>query len=99
MMANKNGKEKKGKNLAGFGEVAGDSIKHNNDSNSDSEFMKDIVRGRKNKEDTHTYRGFYLENDLVRTMDRIAHDRPRGVKSDLVNAILREKFKEMGWLD
>lgn len=91
--------KKKERNLAGFSEVARDNIESSKNSDSNNDLMDDILQTRETKDKTHTFRGFYLENDLVRALDRNTVGKPKGVKSDLINAILREKFKAMGWIE
>lgn len=41
-----------------------------------------------------TYRGFYLDNDLLTIIDTVA----RGSKSDLINDVIRKVFREKGLL-
>lgn len=82
-----------------FDSVASPShININNDDNDNihHNLMDDIEIKTKNQ--THSFRGFYIENELVDLIDRLTAGKGRGAKSNLVNRILKDRFKEEGLL-
>lgn len=94
---------KKERTLAGFNSVAGENfteekkdINSNNDNDNNS--LNDIVENRVTKDKTHVFRGFYLEKDLVKVLDKYTKNK-KGLKSEVVNNALRNAFKDAGWMD
>lgn len=57
-----------------------------------------LFKDNQPKSVTHTYRGFYLENDIVKVLDRLAKKGGKGIKSQLVNEALKRIFIEKGWM-
>jgi hypothetical protein len=89
---------RKGKSLADFGAIASDTnINISNDNNSnDKDVIGNILSGKKSKKDTHTFKGYWLENEVANTIDRITEGKPKGVKSELVNEIIKKYLKSEG---
>jgi len=94
-MANKN----KERTISGFGSVANGDESAGENSNSDNNFLNDIIDSKQTKDKTHIFKGFYLERDIANTIDKYASGKPKGVKSDIVNEALRRTFKDMGWME
>lgn len=90
---------RKGRTLSGFGEVADNiNIDSKKDSKNDIDLVSEILKGQKPKEETHIFKGFYLENEIADVIDDLAEGKPRGIKSELVNTILKNYFKSEGIL-
>lgn len=85
----------KERTLSGFGDVA-DNINIDSNSKSDTDILGDIMKGKKTKDETHVFRGYYLENEIANTIDRITASKPRGTKSEIVNEVLKKYFKQEG---
>jgi len=101
----------KKRDIAGmFDKVANDSdINSKNDYEDKQEIninlnkskkakLNDVLGVKSTKSDTHEFRGYYLEIPLIEAIDKITEGEPKGTKSDLVNHILKESFKDNGWL-
>lgn len=81
--------------LSGFDEVANDidiDSTSKNDNKDNIDLVSDIIKGHKTKDETHIFKGYYLENDIANVIDRISEGKPRGFKSELVNQILKNYF-------
>lgn len=94
---------RKNKSIAGFGDFAdlndinnNTNVERKNNINITSDLEKVISKTPKEK--THVFKGFYLENELAQIIDNKTNGKGRGAKSDLVNAILKDRFKQEGWL-
>lgn len=90
-----------------FSKVADDSninINTENNKENDNEInwqetLDDILKPRESMDETHKFRGYYLENKVADTIDRITGSNPKkGMKSDLINHILKQYFKDKGWM-
>lgn len=94
--------KKRKRTLAGFESVASNNININNnkennidDENKDGvydELYEKIELKNQPKDKTHKFRGYYLENEVVKVIDEITKGMPKGYKSDLVNDILKGYF-------
>lgn len=85
--------------LTKFDEVANgnkDNINNDIKKKNNVDLVSDIIQGKRNKDETHVFKGYYLENDVANTIDRITDNKPRGTKSELVNEILKKYFKKEG---
>lgn len=94
-------KQRKNRNLADFGGVARNSTSDskgdtNKDNTNDNESIESIIQ-KPWKADVTTFKGFYLDNDIINVIDRNTGIY-RGDKSDLVNYILRKFFEENDYL-
>lgn len=96
---------KEKRKVAGFGKVAGGNDSNINsdteenitidvESRRNDDILGNILEANKSKDETHTFKGFYLENDVARTIDRVTQNKAKGAKSDLVNEILKRYFKD-----
>jgi hypothetical protein len=66
-------------------------VDSNDDSDSD---LGKILAAKKKKESSKTFRGFYLDNDIVSMLDEIKAEYGKGVLSEIVNASLRRTLGE-----
>lgn len=90
---------RKRRSVSDFGKVASDStISNDTRPKNKNSIIEDVLKSSKTKEQTHTYKGFYLENEVADTIDRITEGKGRGMKSEIVNRILKNHFKEEGIL-
>lgn len=69
---------------------------NDNDNTKETSILDDL--GREPKDKTHVFKGFYIENELAVLIDRITANKGKGAKSDLINRILRNAFKQEGLL-
>lgn len=100
--------KKTNRTLAGFSSVANDDLEENNNINSENDIdsnsntnnnsLNDIVESKTTKDKTHVFRGFYLEKDLVKVLDKHTKNK-KGLKSEVVNNALRNAFKDAGWME
>ena len=88
---------RKNKNLTTFDDVANNN-NINNNNNSDNNILTDVLKSKKTKDQTHVFKGFYLEHEVAHAIDRITEGKQKGVKSELVNEILKKYFREEGIL-
>jgi len=58
----------------------------------------DSVLSKTIKEPKKTYTGFYLEEPIIKTINKIVKENKDTNKSKLVNDLLREAFKQAGLL-
>ena len=56
-------------------------------------FKIDLLLAGKKTDSAKTYRGFYIDNDLLEVIDERV---PNGNKSELINELIREAFEERG---
>lgn len=92
---------RKNREVSTFDKVAGDSnINNDKDSNNNNDGVNDILGAKKTKNDTHTFKGFYLENEVANMIDTLAdrHGNQKGVKSELANEILKKYFQSEGFM-
>lgn len=95
----------KKRTLSSFGDVSDHkNININSENETDNKTendstIKQILEGQKSKEETHVFKGFYLENEVADAIDRITRRSPKGAKSKLVNAILKKHLKDEGYLE
>lgn len=92
---------RKKENIADFDSVA--DINNNNkinakENNSNNDELDNILLEKENKGNTHILKGIYFEREVARAIDRVSRGKGKGVKSDLVNAAVKQVFKEKGWL-
>jgi hypothetical protein len=86
----------KNRTISGFDKVA-DNSNSNNDTNTNNDsILNDVLGDQKTKDQTHIFKGFYLEREVAAAIDRITAGKKKGVKSDLVNRILKNYLKEEG---
>lgn len=93
--------------IAGFEEVSGDDVNNNansnensNENNNDaaSDPLDRIINKKKKKDDTHTLKGIYFENDVARALDKIKSSGGKGIQSEVVNDIVKKALKEKGFM-
>lgn len=82
--------------LSSFGEVANDINIDNKNDNNKNDLVDRIIRGNKNKKETHTFKGYYLENRVADKIDELTDGEPRGTKSEFVNEIIKKYFQSEG---
>lgn len=94
---------RKKRTLSSFEDVADNinidserNINKDDDEKNDVDLVESIIKGKALKEDTHIFKGYYLENDVANAIDRITDGKPRGTKSELVNQILKNYFMDTG---
>ncbi|UAK18090.1 hypothetical protein [Sporolactobacillus terrae] len=96
----------KNRTLAGFNEVANSEpskeIKENNqkmkETTSESHnnnAVDDLIENEKKKT---ILRGFVLDIDVVKAIDRISKGKGRGFKSEFVNTVLKQVLSDKGLL-
>ncbi|MBU8908244.1 hypothetical protein [Desertibacillus haloalkaliphilus] len=73
------------------------NINNNIDSNTDND-SSDAIDDLFEKKDEPIFRGFYLDKDVVKVLDKVSKRGSKGIKSQLVNEALRKIFIEKGWL-
>ena len=89
---------RKDRKITQFDAVAND-INSNNDSHNDSNSnINNILDKHREKRETHIFRGYYLEREVANAIDSIAAGKPKGVKSELVNEIIKKYLKEEGYM-
>jgi len=96
-------RKQKERTIAGFNSVAGDEIASSeeqniNNNNNENDPVESIIKDKKTKDQTHTQRGFYLENKVSDAIDRVAENKSKGIKSEMVNEILKKYFQEHGFM-
>ncbi|HEF1856752.1 hypothetical protein Q0N88_23840 [Bacillus thuringiensis] len=64
----------------------------------DSPSILDSVLSKTIKEPKKTYTGFYLEEPIIKTINKIVKENKDTNKSKLVNDLLKEAFKQAGLL-
>ncbi|OUB62836.1 hypothetical protein [Bacillus thuringiensis] len=69
-----------------------------NDSDIDNNSILSSVLSKTIKEPKKTYTGFYLEEPIIKTINKIVKENKDTNKSKLVNDLLREAFKQAGLL-
>lgn len=101
------------KSLAGFGEVASITTDSNNNNENinvndhenniktpgTEDFLDDLIRGTKKKDDQLILTGIYLQKDLAQILDKLGKKGGRGTKSRIVNDALRKVFEEKGLVE
>lgn len=90
---------KKRRTLSGFDQVASDIDNNNaidNEKKVKNDAIKSIMKNIKTKDQTHTYKGFYLENKVADKIDEVTEGKPRGAMSELVNSIIKKYFQDAG---
>lgn len=60
--------------------------------------IDEIIKKKKQKEKEPVYRGFYLDPDVVKVLDRLHKKGGKGIKSTVANKAFRTLFKEEGYL-
>ncbi|WP_373896410.1 hypothetical protein [Virgibacillus sp. CBA3643] len=95
--------KKQRRSISSFDDVAVDSnINSDKDNDTNKETNTDDkidnILGKKTKDQTHSFRGYYLENQVADTIDKVTDRKTKGVKSELVNEILKKYFQEEGLL-
>lgn len=79
-------------------EVTGQTLEEATEPEEPSlkEVIKEMDSGNKDSD----YRGYYIDNDLIKVLDRIQGRKKgrKGIKSYIVNAALRRYLKEEGYL-
>lgn len=88
---------KKKRTISSFIDVASNS-NIENDSNIKDDSISDILEGKKTKEQTHIFKGYYLEREVANTIDRITEGKPKGVKSEFVNQVLKNYLISEGYM-
>lgn len=58
----------------------------------------DFLLFGKKQSSNKVYKGFYLEPEIARILDKLARKQGKGIQSQLVNESLRKVFKEKGLL-
>lgn len=61
--------------------------------------LDELFEENPRKDDTHVYKGFYLEKNIAKTIDKKAKKGGKGMKSKIVNEALKIVFKEKGWIN
>lgn len=92
--------KKERRSISSFGQVAS-NIDINNKSNienNNNDIIKSLVKENIPKDKTHTFKGYYLENEVANTIDRLSEGKHKGFKSDLVNEIIKKFFQKEGLL-
>ena len=92
---------RKKRSISSFNEVASNNnieSDNKNDVNTNDNVIDDIIQGRKSKEQTHIFKGYYLERDVANTIDRITEGKPKGTKSDFVNEVIKRYLKSEGYM-
>lgn len=83
--------------ISSFDDVASNNDINSNDNNK-NDVINDILEGKKTKDQTHIFKGYYLEREVANAIDRITEGRPKGTKSDLVNHIIKNYLTDEGIL-
>lgn len=85
--------------LSSFDKVASniDINNKDNDTNKSNNDLVDRVRS-KTKKETHTFKGYYLENEVANQIDVLTDGQPRGTKSEFVNEIIKKYLQGEGRL-
>lgn len=63
-----------------------------------SDFLDELIKGTKKKDDQVVLTGIYLQKDLAQILDKLGKKGGRGAKSRIVNDALRKVFTEKGLL-
>ena len=88
---------RKKRSISGFDKVASENdIDINNKDKND--LLHDIIEKKKTKDQTHIFKGFYLEKAIADVIDRLSAGKTKGIKSEIVNEILKKYFRENGLL-
>lgn len=74
-------------------------VENNSETETELDPLEELFQEHPRKDDTHTYRGFYLENSIVKIIDKKSKKGGKGMKSKIVNEALKIVFKEKGWMD
>lgn len=90
-----------------FNDVHGNGKTKNSNNNSDNNSNKpkkqdpeEVINSKKTKDQTHIFKGYYLERKVANRVDKNSSRGIRGSKSDYVNTILKNHFIEIGdWDD
>lgn len=61
--------------------------------------LEELFQDHPRKDDTHTYKGFYLEKNIVKIIDKKSKKGGKGMKSKIVNEALKIVFKQKGWME
>lgn len=89
----------KRRKISSFNEVASNSdINSNDKNNDDNNVLDNILKEKKSKEQTHIFKGYYLEREVANAIDRITEGKPKGTKSDFVNAVIKNYLISEGYL-
>jgi 16S rRNA U516 pseudouridylate synthase RsuA-like enzyme len=91
----------KKRTISSFNEVANDSdINKNINSNSDNkdDILKSVTKDKKPKDQTHTFKGYWLENKVANEIDRMTDGHPKGTKSEFINQIIKNYLISEGRL-
>ena len=76
------------------------NVNDNVNDNIEIDEVDRVIQNRKMKmaEKSTKPKGIYFEVEVSEAIDRITEGKGRGAKSDIVNAAVKQVFKEKGWL-
>lgn len=86
----------KKRTVSSFQEVASDINIKNNDNSDD--LLNSVLKDKKPKEKTHIFKGYYLEREVANEIDRITDGKPKGTKSEFINAVIKSYLISEGYI-
>jgi hypothetical protein len=95
---NVNNNDKENVIINGNGNVNVENHKENTDSISFSENLDRMLGEKQNYLQNKKQVGFWLDKDVVNVLDTVTKGAGRGVRSKIVNDLLRSVFQEKGLL-
>ena len=95
---NVNNNDKENVIINGNGNVNVENHKENTDSISFSENLDRMLGEKQNYLQNKKQVGFWLDKDVVNALDMVTKGAGRGVRSKIVNDLLRSVFQEKGLL-